>query len=199
MECVERRLFLNRSQAMQLSKYQPSKQQQAELGFSLAELLVAVSVLGLLASLAFDSGQRSLARMRVETTSRRLGWGLEQARQQALSQGQPCALELGPSGWRQPRGGSLSGCGEAVSSGDGAGLAGEAVGVAIGSNLPAALRFSSNGLVLDGGTVVISAAGTELRRCLVVSLPLGVVRLGRYEGPPGDAPSSSACRAEEAL
>jgi prepilin-type N-terminal cleavage/methylation domain-containing protein len=184
---------------MQLSKWQPPKHQQTELGFSLAELLVAVSVLGLLASLAFDSGQSSLARMRVETTSRRLGWGLEQARQQALRQGQPCALELGPSGWRQPSGGSLSGCGEAVGSGAGAGLAGEAVGVAIDSNLPAALRFSSNGLVLDGGTVVISATGTELRRCLVVSLPLGVVRLGRYEGPQGNAPSSSACRAEEAL
>ena len=183
----------------QPSKHQPPKHKQTELGFSLAELLVAVSVLGLLASLAFDSGQRSLARMRVETTSRRLGWGLEQARQQALRQGQPCALELGPSGWRQPSSGSLSGCGEAVSSGDGVGGAGEAVGVAIGSNLPSALRFSSNGLVLDGGTVVISAAGTELRRCLVVSLPLGVVRLGRYEGPQGDAPSSSACRAEEAL
>jgi hypothetical protein len=51
----------------------------------------------------------------------------------------------------------------------------------------------------DGGTVVISAAGTELRRCLVMSLPLGVVRLGRYEGGQGDSPSSSACRAEEAL
>ena len=71
--------------------------------------------------------------------------------------------------------------------------------MAIGSNLPGALRFSSNGLVLDGGTVVISAAGTELRRCLVMSLPLGVVRLGRYEGEQGDSPSSSACRAEEAL
>ena len=93
----------------------------------------------------------------------------------------------------------MSGCGEAVGSGAGAVLAGEAVGVAIDSNLPAALRFSSNGLVLDGGTVVISATGTELRRCLVVSLPLGVVRLGRYEGPQGNAPSSSACRAEEAL
>ena len=168
-----------------------SEQHQASAGFSLPELLVTVSVLGLLASLAIDGGQRSLARMRVETTSRRLGWGLEQARRHAQSQGQPCALELGPSGWRQPSGGSLPGCGV-----DDVELEPR---VAIGSNLPGALRFSSNGLVLDGGTVVISAAGTELRRCLVMSLPLGVVRLGRYEGGQGDSPSSSACRAEEAL
>lgn len=165
--------------------------QRPESGFSLPELLVTVSVLGLLASLAIDGGQRSLARMRVETTSRRLGWGLEQARRQAQSLGQPCALELGPSGWRQPSGGSLPGCGVADVELE--------PNVAIGSNLPGALRFSSNGLVLDGGTVVISAAGTELRRCLVMSLPLGVVRLGRYEGGAGGSPSSSACRAEEAL
>ncbi len=168
-----------------------SEQRHASAGFSLPELLVTVSVLGLLASLAIDGGQRSLARMRVETTSRRLGWGLEQARRQAQSLGQPCALELGPSGWRQPSGGSLPGCGVADVELE--------PNVAIGSNLPGALRFSSNGLVLDGGTVVISAAGTELRRCLVMSLPLGVVRLGRYEGEQGDSPSSSACRAEEAL
>ena len=168
-----------------------SEQHQASAGFSLPELLVTVSVLGLLASLAIDGGQRSLARMRVETTSRRLGWGLEQARRQAQSLGQPCALELGPIGWRQPSGGSLPGCGVADVELE--------PNVAIGSNLPGALRFSSNGLVLDGGTVVISAAGTELRRCLVMSRPLGVVRLGRYEGGQGDSPSSSACRAEEAL
>jgi prepilin-type N-terminal cleavage/methylation domain-containing protein len=165
--------------------------QRPDSGFSLPELLVTVSVLGLLASLAIDGGQRSLARMRVETTSRRLGWGIEQARRQSQSLGQPCALELGPNGWRQPSGGHLPGCGEADVELE--------PHVAISSNLPGALRFSSNGLVLDGGTVVISSAGTELRRCLVMSLPLGVVRLGRYEGAPGDAPSSSACRAEEAL
>ncbi|MBD2422754.1 GspH/FimT family protein [Cyanobium sp. FACHB-13342] len=173
-----------------------SEPRQAGAGFSLPELLVAVAVLGLLAALALDGGQRSLARMRVETATRRLGWGLEQARQQAQSLGQPCALELGPAGWREPSGGSLPGCGGVLADGDGAG---EAAGVALQHNLPAALRFSSNGLVLDGGTVVVSAAGTELRRCLVMSLPLGVVRLGRYTGPLGDDPRSSACRAEETL
>ena len=175
---------------------QRSDQRQAGAGFSLPELLVAVTVLGLLAALALDGGQRSLARMRVETATRRLGWGLEQARQQAQNLGQPCALELGPSGWREPSCGMLPGCGGAVA--DGAAPQ-ETSGVTLQHNLPAALRFSSNGLVLDGGTVVVSASGTELRRCLVMSLPLGVVRLGRYEGAEGSALSSSACVADGAL
>ena len=161
--------------------------QRPDSGFSLPELLVTVSVLGLLASLALAGGQRSLARMRVETTSRRLGWGLEQARRQAQILGQPCALELGPSGWRQPSGGSLPGCGEA----DVELQPHEATGVVIGSNLPGALRFSSNGLVLDGGTAVLSASGTTVQRCLVMALPLGITRMGRYR--------SSSCEPDPSL
>lgn len=163
-------------------------------GFSLPELLVAIAVLGILAAMSFGAGQRSLALMRVESTSRRLVLGLEQARQAAARHGQPCALALGPLGWREPRGGSLPACGIS----DGAEAEAEA-GVELRHNLPAALRFSSNGLVLDGGTVLIRAEGSDLRRCLVLSLPLGVVRLGRYSGPAEGTPSSSACLADAAL
>jgi hypothetical protein len=47
--------------------------------------------------------------------------------------------------------------------------------------------------------VLIRSAGSDLRRCLVLSLPLGVVRLGRYSGPVDGPPSSSACLADGAL
>jgi len=166
----------------------------APAGFSLPELLVAMAVLGILAAMSVGTGQRSLALMRLETTSRRLALGLEQARQAAARHGQPCALALGPSGWREPSGGSLPVCG--ISEGAEAELE---AGVELRHNLPAALRFSSNGLVLDGGTVLIAAEGIALRRCLVLSLPLGVVRLGRYSGPAEGMPSSSACLADGAL
>jgi len=52
------------------------------------------------------------------------------------------------------------------------------------------LRFSANGLVLDGGTVLISASGGAVVRCLVMSLPLGITRLGRYSGGLCEADSS---------
>jgi len=163
----------------------------AQAGFSLPELLVAMAVLGILAAMSFGAGQSSLALMRVESTSRRLALGLEQARQAAERHGQPCALALGTSGWREPSGGSLPACG--ITEGN------MEPGVELRHNLPAALRFSSNGLVLDGGTVLIAAEGVALRRCLVLSLPLGVVRLGRYVGSAEGTPSSSACVADEAL
>ena len=166
----------------------------ADGGFSLPELVVAIAVLAILAVMSVGAGQRSLALMRVESTSRRLALGLEQARQAAARHGQPCALALGPSGWREPSGGSLPVCG--ISEGAEPELE---AGVELRHNLPAALRFSSNGLVLDGGTVLIAAEGVALRRCLVLSLPLGVVRLGRYSGPADGTPSSKACFADGAL
>jgi len=57
-------------------------------------------------------------------------------------------------------------------------------------NFPDVLRFSANGLVLDGGTVLISASGGAVVRCLVMSLPLGITRLGRYSGGLCEADSS---------
>ena len=52
-------------------------------------------------------------------------------------------------------------------------------GVRVQHNFPAMLRFTSSGLVLDGGTAVLRHPGTDLERCMVMGLPLGVVRLGR--------------------
>lgn len=57
------------------------------------------------------------------------------------------------------------------------------------------MRFSGSGLVLDGGTVLVEAPGTELRRCVVVALPLGVTRVGVMEGG-GAALNAALCRPE---
>lgn len=147
-------------------------------GVTLPELLAAVAVLALLSGLAFGSGQRWLAEQRLEAASRRVLAGLEQGRQQAESQGQPCALALGKEGWHAPRSGGLPGClrhdlplQEAVGGAQ----------LQLFHNLPAAVRFSSNGLVLDGGTVVLAAEGTAMQRCVVVALPLGITRVGRWQ------------------
>jgi hypothetical protein len=61
--------------------------------------------------------------------------------------------------------------------------------VELSHNLPDPVRFSANGLVLDGGTVWLRSRGTALVRCVVVSLPLGITRVGR-EGPGGCEPEA---------
>ncbi|MEB3235405.1 MAG: GspH/FimT family protein [Cyanobacteriota bacterium] len=164
-------------------------------GMTLPELLLAVLVLGLLAAVSLGGVGRSLARTRVEAAARQLAVGLEQARSQAQTSGNPCALALGSGGWREVTAGELIGelppC--PVSEGR------LPQGVRLSHNLPGALRISSNGLVLDGGTVVLGADGSELQRCLVVSLPLGVVRMGKSLAAPGSAPRSSDCVVDPSL
>jgi Tfp pilus assembly protein FimT len=149
-----------------------------ERGFTLLELLLVAAFLGLLGLVALRGAASSLAAVRLDNAVRRLVLGIEQGRTAAERTGRPCALALGEAGWQAPRSGGLPACLGVV---DGLGVdAGESA-VQLEHNLPAAVRFSINGLVLDGGTVLVRVEGAELVRCLVLSLPLGVVRLGRWE------------------
>jgi Tfp pilus assembly protein FimT len=146
-------------------------------GHSSPELLVVAALLALLGLPALRVAGGSLAAQRVESASRRVGLGLELGRAAAQRSGRPCALQLDGEGWREAQGAALPGC-----SGVRLPLGGDGseAGVQLRHNLPAAVRFTTNGLVLDGGTVVVSAPETALQRCVVVSLPLGVVRMGRW-------------------
>ncbi|MEB3170482.1 MAG: GspH/FimT family protein [Synechococcaceae cyanobacterium] len=147
-------------------------------GLSIAELLVAVALLGLLALPGLRWASGSLVRQRLEHASRRVALGLEWGRAAAQRSGRPCALRLTAEGWQGAPGGELPDCLE-----ERLALVEDpaATALQLEHNLPEVVRFTSNGLVLDGGTVRLAAAGTPLVRCVVVSLPLGVVRIGRWQ------------------
>jgi prepilin-type N-terminal cleavage/methylation domain-containing protein len=147
-------------------------------GFSLAEVLVGVAILGLLAAIGWGGGSEHLARQRLEAATRRLDQGIQRGRAEAQKQGRPCGLSLQEEGWASPAGGVMPPCLHTLESLKEPIAAGE---VQLIHNFPAVLRFSSNGLVLDGGTAVLHTAGTPLQRCLVMALPLGITRLGRYQ------------------
>ena len=169
-------------------------------GMTLPEAMLSVAVLGILASLVMPPAQDSLARQRLEAASRQLGMGLERARARAEERGQPCGLSLGLQGWIAPTdgAGSLPAC-----LGDNNEPLNTGIGIADALKLrhtfPAVLRISSNGLVLDGGTAVLSDSGTSLQRCLVMAPPLGIVRLGRYQGSIDGELNSSACLPDPTL
>ncbi len=164
-------------------------------GMTLPELLVAVVMLGLMAAVGLGGINRSLAHTRVEAATRELAVGLEQARSAAEAAGEACALALGPSGWIQPD----AAAGTSALPTCRISLGRSQTGVQLSHNLPGPLRIASNGLVLDGGTLVVAAGGSDLQRCLVISLPLGVVRTGKSLAAPGATPRSSDCVADASL
>ncbi|MEB3335715.1 MAG: GspH/FimT family pseudopilin [Cyanobacteriota bacterium] len=158
-------------------------------GWTLPETLLVVGLVGWVATLAWRDTVESVAVQRLQTASQRVTGGLDEGRAAALRMGQPCGLRLGAKGWEAPRGSGLPSC-LGVSPGLGTGVDNSAAEPEVSHNLPDPVRFTANGLVLDGGTVWLRSPATSLVRCVVVSLPLGVTRVGR-EGPSGCEPEAS--------
>ena len=143
---------------------------------SLVELLTAVAVVGILAGTSISASRRPLAHQQLLAAARQLELGIEQARDQAMDQQRPCALGLGEAGWVAPTGGNLLGCRHAVRPL----LAGDrGAGLQLSHNI-SELQFTSNGLVLGGGTVRLAVDGLAQERCVVISLPLGITRQGLW-------------------
>ena len=160
-------------------------------GFSLVECLVVVALLGILATLAIPSSGAVKRRLELESGLRRLRVGLDRGRMAAERYRQPCALQLTASGWQPPLTGDLPACRGGVTP-----LAETGAGaLELRSNLPDAVRFSSNGLVLDGGLVVLAHPNPSHAQalCLVIGLPLGISRSGVYRGDPSGSLSSALC------
>ena len=163
-------------------------------GFSLLECLVAVALLGILATLAIPSSSAVQRRLELDSGLRRLRVGLDRGRMAAERDRQPCALQLSANGWQPPLAGDLTACRGGVTS-----LAETGSGeLELRSNLPDAVRFSANGLVLDGGLVVVSHPSHAQALCLVIGLPLGISRSGVYRGDLNSSLSSALCLPSDA-
>ena len=158
-------------------------------GFSLLECLVVVALLGTLATLVIPSSNAVQRRLELDSGLRRLRVGLDRGRMAAQRDRQPCALQLSATGWQPPLSGDLPACRGGVMSLVETG-SGE---LELCSNLPDAVRFSTNGLVLDGGLVVLSHPAHGHALCLVIGLPLGISRSGVYRGDLNSSLSSALC------
>ena len=143
---------------------------------SLVELLTAVAIVGILAGTSINASRVPLAHQQLLAAARQLERGIEQARDQAMDQQSPCALALGEAGWVEPDDGSLPACNHAT----GPLLAGDRGAALQLSHNITALQFTTNGLVLGGGTVRLAVDGLAPERCVVISLPLGITRQGLW-------------------
>ena len=149
---------------------------------SLIEQLIVVSLLGILASVPIVTGGSDRDQLQLDASARRLQLGLDRARSIARREQRACAMSLSKEGFIAPDEGilpaSLSAC-------PGIGMLlqeeFEQGPVVLTTNLPSVLRFTANGLLLDGGIAVLSHRHLAKARCLVVSLPLGVSRIGFYQ------------------
>ena len=171
---------------------------RASAGFSLVPLMVTVAVVGIIASLVVPNTSADRDQLQLDAAARRLQLGLERARLAARRTQQACGISLGSEAWLEPDQQDLPG---ELAPCSGVGLALQQVLeqglIRVQTNLPTVIRVSANGLLLDGGTTVLSHERLDRSLCLVVSLPLGVSRVGIYQGnlsQQGAAPRSILCR-----
>ncbi|QNJ20839.1 prepilin-type N-terminal cleavage/methylation domain containing protein [Synechococcus sp. A18-25c] len=170
---------------------------RSQTGFTLIELLCVVALLGVTASLPLVTSGSDRDRLQLDAAARRLLLGLERARSVARREQMACGIALKRDAWSAPEQEALPG---GLPSCPGVSVAlQEALHqgpILLHTNLPAVVRVTANGLLLDGGTTVLSHGRLDHTRCLVVSLPLGVSRLGHYQGGPpvqGQRLSSRRC------
>lgn len=170
---------------------------RSQAGFTLLELLCVVALLAVMASLPLVSQASDRDRLQLDAAARRLLLGLERARSVARREQMACGIALSGDAWNAPESEALPG---GLPPCPGVSVALQEVlhqgPIQLHTNLPAVMRVSANGLLLDGGTTVLSHGRLDHARCLVVSLPLGVSRLGRYQGGPpaqGHRLSSRRC------
>ena len=163
-------------------------------GFTLIELLVVIAVLGILASAVLARPLRQHAQQQLEIASRRLRLGLDRGRLAAERNGEACGLTLSSQGWGAVVDGSLPTCRGAIASLINRG----ADAIALQSNLPETVRSTANGLILDGGLVLLKHPDLAQPRCVVIGFLVGITRAGIYQASPEVALSSSRCLPNDA-
>ncbi len=169
-------------------------------GFTLPELLIGVVILGLLTTMGLNAGNGYLKRQQLEGATRRLILGLEKGRDAARKQGAACALQLTAAGWAKPASSNPAPCDvNSLQLMESMGWPGEAQ-LQFSHTFSGPVIFTANGLVNSGGTAMLTIAGSNLVRCVVVSAVMGVTRAGSYEGGfSSQSPSASSCKPDSRL
>lgn len=157
-----------------------------EQGFSLIELLVVTSIIGLISGISLPMLTRNLENEQLNAATKVAAAWLDDIRRQAIQNSTPCRIVIDSANI------SLDGsCDDLANSSSILRLSDE-----IQSNQPITLTrtdtgtteivFTPRGTATSGADLELSFAGSPLGRCLRVMAPLGLVRLGQR--------INSACR-----
>lgn len=156
-------------------------------GITLIETLVVTIIIGILAAIGVPNLLGLLSRNRVNEALTKIDGSIKESQRQAMRQGKVCRVNIDPA--NNTISGNPTNCL----------LNSRKIGnnIDIRTNLsgsPPNISFSAKGSTTKSGTIVVSSATTNLQRCFVISLGLGITRTGEYMGNKTGSVSASDCQ-----
>ena len=154
---------------------QNSINQKSDRGFTLLELMIVLFIVGIIAVIASPSFIGLLNRVRVNNSLETLLGAIKETQRLAIRQGRRCQININPNTnllTATPSYCLLSNRNIDES-------------VNIRTNLSGSIPyiyFSHKGNTTRMGTIVLSSNFTDTQKCFVISLGLGIMRTGEYEG-----------------
>jgi prepilin-type N-terminal cleavage/methylation domain-containing protein len=160
-------------------------------GYSLLEMILTVVVVGILAAIAIPSFIGWFDRHRVNEGSAQVKGAIKEAQRQAIRRGRRCKIRIDTTKI------TVSAPESSVNYNDC--LLNERTlptGVAIKTNYTTpVITFSPRGNTNSAGTIVVySADGAQTKKCIVISLGLGIMRSGDYTGNVSTSISATQCK-----
>ena len=163
---------------------------KSDRGFTMIELVVVLLIIGIIAGLATPSLANFFSRNQIDAALSELLGAIKETQNQAMRQGRVCQLDIDTS--TNTLTANPPGCSLTTRTLDD--------DITIRTNLPGAnpnIPFSHKGSTTRMGTIVLSSDLTNYQRCFVISLGLGIMRTGNYDGSTTGSVSSTNCQAPQ--
>ncbi len=149
------------------------------IGYTLIEILIVAVIIGILAAIAVPNLLGLLSRNRVNEALAQIEGAIQESQRQAIRQGKQCRVNIDDS--TNIISGDPSDCLFNTREIDDS--------IIIRTNLsgtPPSILFSAKGSTTKSGTIVVLSNTTNLQKCFVISLGLGIARTGEYVPPDPD-------------